>query len=92
MYCSSLTNVVIPEGVTNIGSDTFYECRSLTSVVIPASVTSIGVSAFWGCPNLTSITYNGTKAQWAAITKGSSWNYNVPTTTKVQCTDGETTM
>lgn len=47
--CSSLTSVMIPEGVTEIGSSAFNGCTGLTSVTIPSSVTSIGSSAFRGC-------------------------------------------
>ena len=53
--CSSVTNVVIPNGVTNIDGGAFYGCRGLTSIEIPDSVTSIGNSAFYGCTGLTSI-------------------------------------
>ena len=51
-----VTNLVIPEGVTSIGSSAFSNCSSLTSITIPNSVTSIGYSAFEGCSSLTSIT------------------------------------
>ena len=51
--CDSLTSVVIPEGVTSIGSAAFCWRRSLTRVTIPASVTSIGNRAFDDCPKLT---------------------------------------
>ena len=44
--CTSLTSVVIPEGVTEIGVCAFAECTSLTSIVIPKSVTEIGKDAF----------------------------------------------
>ncbi len=44
--CSSLTSVVIGNGVTSIGGYAFSNCSSLTSIVIPDSVTSIGNSAF----------------------------------------------
>ncbi len=54
--CSNLTNVIIPDGVTSIGSQAFYGCSSLTSITIPNSVTSIGSQAFYGCSSLTSIT------------------------------------
>ena len=51
-----VTNLVIPEGVTSIGSYTFNGCSSLTSVTIPNSVTSIGEYAFYKCTGLTSVT------------------------------------
>ena len=74
--CYSLTSVTIPDSVTSIGERAFYSCNSLTSVTIPDSVTSIGNDAFRYCSSLTSIKYRGTEAEWKAITKGSSWNYN----------------
>lgn len=54
--CSSLTSVVIPNGVTNIGNWAFHNCSGLTSVTIPGSVTSIGNDAFRDCSGLTSVT------------------------------------
>ncbi len=43
----SLTgDIVIPNGVTHIGSYAFYGRDDITSVTIPASVTSIGYGAF----------------------------------------------
>ncbi len=55
-YCSSLTNVAIPNGVTRIGWGAFQYCASLTSITIPNSVTEMGGGAFYGCTSLTSIT------------------------------------
>ena len=46
---------IIPNSVTSIENDAFYNCRSLTSVKIPNSVTSIGDYAFHGCSGLKSI-------------------------------------
>lgn len=66
----------------------FSNCKGLTSVTIGSSVTSIGDSAFYGCTGLTSITFQGTKAEWQNITKYGDWQYNVPSTCKVVCTDG----
>jgi hypothetical protein len=51
-----IKSVIIENGVTSIGYQTFYDCRSLTSVTIGKSVTSIGVGAFEDCTSLTSIT------------------------------------
>ncbi len=55
--CSSNANgeIVIPDGVTEIGKDAFEHCTGLTSIEIPDSVTEIGASAFAGCTGLTSI-------------------------------------
>ena len=53
--CRSLTSLVIPDSVTNIGDYAFSGCRSLTSLVIPDSVTNIGDYAFWNCRSLTNI-------------------------------------
>ena len=81
-----ITDLVIPDSVTSIGSDAFRGCN-LTSVTIPDSVTSIGGSAFGFCGKLTSITFNGTIAQWKAISK-EGYNYMTGSYT-VHCTDGD---
>ena len=53
---SSISSIILPEGVTSIGDHAFYGCSNLTSITIPESVTSIGRSAFYKCSSLTSIT------------------------------------
>ena len=50
------TNLVIPNGVTDICTGAFWGCDTLTSIVIPDSVTSIGDVAFSGCSNLKRVT------------------------------------
>ena len=49
-------DLVIPEGVTCIGTEAFAGCSGLTSVSIPNSVEIIGDVAFEQCRNLSSIT------------------------------------
>ena len=87
--CTRLTSITIPDSVTSIGSSAFSGCSSLTSITIPDSVTSIGGYAFQGCRRLKSITFNGTIAQWNAISKGNNWKKSVPSVCKVICTDGK---
>lgn len=48
-YKSTLTTVIIEEGVTYIGNYSFYNNTGLKSVTIPDSVTTIGESAFQNC-------------------------------------------
>ena len=50
-----LESIVIPNTITTISDDAFWNCTSLISVVIPESVTSIGDGAFFGCSSLTDI-------------------------------------
>ncbi len=86
--CSGITSVTIPDSVTSIGNAAFSGCSGLTSITIPDGVTSIGTGAFYDCSGLTSITFNGTKAQWRAITKGFNWNSYTGKYT-IHCTDGD---
>ena len=83
----SNTSIVLEEGTLSITDHAFEDCTGLTSVTIPDSVTSIGSFAFSGCTGLTSITFNGTIAQWNAISNGYDWKLNVPAT-QVVCKDG----
>ncbi|MCR5659248.1 MAG: leucine-rich repeat protein [Bacteroidales bacterium] len=52
LYCTGLTSVVIPNSVSSIGGQAFYEC-GLSSVTIPSSVTFVGFQAFSYCGNMT---------------------------------------
>jgi len=48
-------DVVIPDGVTKIDDQAFWQARNLTSVVIPDGVTEIGYGAFLWCDSLTNV-------------------------------------
>ena len=51
-----VTDLIIPNSVTNIGWGAFSGCSSIISVTIPESVISIGDMAFYDCSSLTSVT------------------------------------
>ena len=53
---SSAKEIVIPDSVTEIGSQAFSGCGKLTGVSIPNSVTMIRDRAFFDCNSLASIT------------------------------------
>ena len=84
---SGLTTFTVPEGVTNLDGYVFEQCESLTTVNLPVSLKKIGGSCFNGCTALATINYAGTTAQWASVTKNTSWAKNV-IVTFVTCSDG----
>lgn len=54
-YADSINNVVIEEGITGIGSQSFRKCTNLTSVSLPQTLSEIGSNAFIGCNALKTI-------------------------------------
>ena len=56
---NTVTEIMIPSYVTNIGNRAFQFCKNLTNITIPNSVTSIGDHVFYGCSRLTSIIIPG---------------------------------
>lgn len=47
--------VLIDEGITNIGNNAFKDCKNLTEIFIPNTCTVIGKNAFAGCSALSEI-------------------------------------
>ena len=69
------SSFTVPDGVEIIGNSAFEGCVNLTEIVIPESVNTIEANAFRACSGLKTIKYNGTLAQWKAISKGDNWDY-----------------
>ena len=86
--CTGLTSITIPDSVTFVDWSVFSGCTGLTSITIPDSVTCVGNDAFYGCARLTSIKFQGTIAQWYAIT----YIYRINDRCTVYCTDGNITI
>lgn len=51
----SITSVVVPEGITEIGAAAFFGCESLRSVSLPSTLKTIGAVAFRNCKSLEAI-------------------------------------
>ncbi len=80
-------SLVLPDTVTTIGANAFYNCVSITSVTIPAGAISIGNYAFYSCSALTSISIP------ASVTSiGSYAFYNCYSLTAVTIPDGVTSI
>ena len=54
-YGYFIKKVIIEDGITGIGSNTFNRCSNLTDIVIPGRVTGIGDNAFSYCTGLTKL-------------------------------------
>ena len=67
--CDNLTNVVIPDTITSIGSQCFKKNPSLETVTIPQSVKEIGEGAFSECPSLKRVNIENL-AVWCEINFG----------------------
>lgn len=62
-----LTELVIPDGITEIKNYSFGKCLSLTSIKIPASVNHISEYAFRGSCFVESITVDGANATYKSV-------------------------
>lgn len=56
---STITKVVLPEGIEKINSYAFANLTALEEIVIPSSLESIEYGAFFGCTSLEKITFSG---------------------------------
>lgn len=54
--CKAISEVIIPDTITEIPDGAFYNCVGLKSITIPNTIVSIGYEAFGGCAGLNTIT------------------------------------
>ena len=78
-YESQITNVVVNEGITDLGSGIFLNMNNITSVSLPASLTDIADYAFQRCTSINTIV---SKAVSAPTAQSDSFA-QVPRTAKV---------
>lgn len=75
------------------GSFAFTRCTALSNLTISANCKTFGQNMLTYCESLKVITYEGTIAQWNAITKPTNWmssgkHFYNDYLQKIQCTDG----
>ena len=55
-----MKEIIVPENVTSIGEQAFYNCYSFKEIIIPKNVTEIERETFYNC-SLTSINLENIK-------------------------------
>ena len=51
----NVKEVIIPDGVTEIPDECFYDCKFIETIKLPESIKAIGRKAFWNCKELKEI-------------------------------------
>lgn len=58
IHDSKVTEIIIPEGVTEVKDNAFIMYKSLTELTIPSTVIRIGKNAFFECSNLETVEFS----------------------------------
>ena len=64
LFSERFETIILPEGITMIGSNAFDGAKTLSTIVIPRSVNIIGTDAFKDCVALRDMYYLGTIEEW----------------------------
>lgn len=83
-----VTEIKVPEGITNIRYGAFVECSNLQTIYLPNTLQKIELNVFAGCDLLKKVYYNGTKHQWRRIHKTTVNNGPLFRAT-INCIDGD---
>jgi len=62
--CSSITNVSLGRGLTEVPAYCFTDCVRLTEIGIPANVVFLGEGAFYNCVGLQYVDLNNVECVW----------------------------
>ena len=58
-YSSYIKSVIVEDGVTHIGDQSFNECENLETITVNSNLTSTGYQFAYSCNNLKTVTFNG---------------------------------
>ncbi len=64
---TTVTTVVVKNGVTNVGDYALNGCKSLTAISLSASVNQVSVTAFEGCSSIKTILVPSGNATYASV-------------------------
>lgn len=67
LNCYELKSVDLGKSMTLLGSNTFEYCQSMRTIFVPKTLTSLKTSHFTDCLSLTLLLYEGSEAEFAAI-------------------------
>ena len=73
---SGLTDIIIPESVTSLGSYSFAQCKNLKSVIIQPGLSVLEGGTFYGCTNLKTVIIPETVME----IKHAAYDYNLNNT------------
>ena len=71
--CTSITNIVVPNGTVNIGTGVFNKCSNLIWINLPSTISSIEYGAF-SRSGLKHVFYEGTEDEWKLVTINDSYS------------------
>ena len=64
-YTGKDADVLIPEGIDEIGEEAFFKNKYLETVSVPESVYMLGIKSFYSCANLKRMIIHGTIQCWS---------------------------